>query len=294
MLYVPARPASFGSQPSNLNATYTDTGFCNPVVPSASANTKGSNTAMINGLDYDCYGLAIGMSGGGTVAATVKRWMLDILVDHTAGSGNAGSSWSTLIANLYFNSPTAGPGGNWAYRYFFPIFIPSGTAIGAAIQCSAAAAATPRVFLRTFAKPDSFLFPYGVGTKVQTIGATAASTTGVAVTPGTSALGSWSASLGTLSRDAFWWQLGIGSNDTTMTARSYLFDVGINATNKLICAQDVSYAVCGANEQASMEAFGGRPPIRVAPSGENVYVRGASAGGAPDSSMTAIVYALGG
>ena len=43
-----------------------------------------------------------------------------------------------------------------------------------------------------------------------------------------------------------------------------------------------------------MGAVGGTLPIRHVASGENVYVRGAATGGAPDSTMTAIVYAVGG
>jgi hypothetical protein len=106
-------------------------------------------------------------------------------------------------------------------------------------------------------------------------------------------MGSYSSSLGTLNFDAWWWQLGIGSDDTGMNANSYMFDVAVNATNKLICMQNVVYNVVGTAEQASKDAIGDMMPIRHVQSGENVYVRGA-AGSTPDSTMTAIVYALGG
>jgi hypothetical protein len=132
------------------------------------------------------------------------------------------------------------------------------------------------------------------GTKIQTLGANVASTSGTTVAPGNQVMGNWSASLDILDDDAWWWQLGIGSNDTSMTARTSWFDVGVNATNKILCLQGELYHVVGSAEQAGCGMFGFLPPYKEVPAGEDVYVRGASFGGAADSSMSAVVYALGG
>jgi hypothetical protein len=259
----------------------------------ANANTKGANTNMLNGIAEDCYGILIGFSGQ-SATTVARRCMVDLLIDPAAGVGNAGSSWSVIINNLYANSPTIGTTGCFGYWYFFPLYLKAGTAIGTAHQNLVAGTLPLPVYIMVVGKPKRPDL-VKVGTKVQTLGATVASTTGTAVTPSTSnSTRSWSATLGTISDDKWWWQLGIGSNDTSMTARSYLFDVGANATNKILCMQGIPYNVTGSIEQASMGAMGFLPPYKEISSGQDVYVRGISVGGAPDSSMTAIVYALGG
>lgn len=290
MLWVPG--TDFGWQVDNFGSTYTDTGIGINSPGHANANTKGANTQMLAGIAEDCYGILIGFSGRSTSGAAV-RCLTDLLIDPDAGIGGAGSAWSVIIANLYANAPTLGVAGAIGQWYYFPLYLKAGTAIGTAHQDLVAGTMPLRVMIRVFGKPKR---PDMVkcGTKVQTLGAVVGSTNGTAVTPGSSAMGSWSASLGQISGDKWWWQLGIGSNDTSMTARSYLFDIGANATNKILCAQGIPYNVVGTAEQAGMGAMGFIPPYKEISNGQDVYVRGASVGGSPDSSMTATVYALGG
>jgi hypothetical protein len=286
MLWTPT--STFNNSASAYGIAITDVGFGVNVPGHANANQKGANTQLVAGLAEDCYGISIGFSGG-NASTVIRRAMVDLLIDPAAGLGGAGSSWSVIIANLYVNSAALGVG-CFGYWYYFPLYLKAGTAIGAAHQSVAAGTVALRMGIKLHGKPSKpELLRYG--TRVQTIGATTASTTGVAVTPGTGAYGSYSASLGTLDRDAWWWQLGIGSADTTMTANGYLFDVAVNATNKLFCMEDVPYSVSSTIEIASMASQGPSPPIRDVQSGEDVYVR-AAAVAAPDTSMTAIVYAL--
>ena len=282
----------FGWQVDNFGATYTDAGLGVNSPGHANANTKGANTQMLVGIAEDCYGILIGFSGQ-SATTVARRCLVDLLIDPAAGVGGAGSSWSVIIANLYANSPTFGVTGCFGYWYYFPLYLKAGTAIGTAHQNLVAGTLPLRVCVRVLGKPKR---PDLVkcGTKVQTLGATVGTTTGTTVVPGTQALGNWSATLGTISNDCWWWQLGIGSNDTSMTAGGYLFDVGANATNKILCAQGIPYNVTGTIEQASMGAMGLIPPYKEISSGQDVYVRGVNGAGAPDSTMTAIVYALGG
>jgi hypothetical protein len=79
-----------------------------------------------------------------------------------------------------------------------------------------------------------------------------------------------------------------------MVANTYWFDVAVNATNKLTCMQMMGYRVGTSLEQSGKSASGLIHPIRSVQSGEDVYVRGVALGGAPDTSFTTIVYALGG
>jgi hypothetical protein len=211
------------------------------------------------------------------------------LIDPAAGIGNAGSSWSVLINNLFTNGPamTAATIGHW---FYFPIFIAAGTAIGARVQ-DVVGAATVRCCVRLYGRPTR---PdvLNVGTRVQTIGATTASTDGVSVTPGNNVVGTYSASLGTLTSPAWWWQLGLGSADTSMTAQIYRFDIAHDATAKYICSQGIVYHIpTTTGELSGKAAFGEREPIRAAPSGTDVYVRGHAAA-TPDTGFTTVVYAL--
>jgi hypothetical protein len=256
----------------------------------ANANEKGANTALLAGIAYDCYGIAIGFSGGNTTSVA-RRQLTDLLIDPAAGVGNAGSSWSVAIANLYSAGPTWGSN-NEGVWYYFPLFIPAGSAIGAAHQDMAASTTALRMGVRLYgqpSRPDAL----NVGTQVQTLGVTLASTEGTAVTPGTSgAWGSYSSSLGTLTRASWWWQIGIGSADGTWNAETTMYDVACNATNKITCLQEVQFSVGGTAETSSKQAFGTVIPIQMIGAGQDVYVRGNCIQSASNTNMTAVVYAL--
>lgn len=288
MLWTP--PTTYNSFIStNLNsATISDAGFSSQTFTSGAANTKGSVTACIAGSIRPGYGLGILLLGG-NASATIRRQMVDIMIDYGAGAGNAGSTWSVLIANLYANSPgfTSGVCG---FQYFFPILIPLGAAIGARFQ-DVAATQTMKIIVSTLGPLSRQEQGMKLGTGVETIGATTASTSGVAVTPGTNVKGSFSASLGTLTRKCFFFQLGIGSADTTMTLNSYLFDLHHGASQQYPIIQDLPYCV-ESTERAGKDWMGTGFPYRDVPGGENLYVRGAGCGGAPDTSMDAVAYAV--
>ena len=292
MLWTPGG-YDFGWSVDNFGATLTDTGIGINSPGHANANTKGANTSMLVGIAEDCYGILIGFSGQ-SATTVARRCAVDLLIDPAAGVGGTGSSWSVAIANLYANSPTFGVTGCFGYWYYFPLYLKAGTAIGTAHQNLVLGTLPLRVSIMIYGKPKRPDL-IRVGTKVQTLGMNVSSaTTAVAVTPSTqSSTRSYSASLGTLSSDAWWWQLGIASNDTSMTAGGYFFDIAANATNKILCAQGIFYNVTGTIEQASKSAMGFLPPYKEITSGEDVYVRGVSGAGAPDSTMTAAVYALG-
>lgn len=290
MLWTPVN--DFGWSVDNYGSTYTDAGIGVSSPGHANANTKGANTSMLVGIAEDCYGISISFSGRSGAAAS-QRCMVDLLIDPAAGVGNTGSSWNVVIANLFAVGPTLGTVGAFGYHYYFPLYLKAGTAIGTAHQNNTAGTLALRVAIRCYGKPSrSELMK--CGTLVQTINANTSTTGGtVATTPGTGAKGSYSATLGTLTRDSWWWQLGVGSTDTSMTANGYLWDIAANATNKIMCAENIMYAVVSNAEQAGKAAMGTNIPIKCISSGQDVYTR-AAAVGAPDTGMFGIVYALGG
>jgi len=286
MLWTPG--SDFGWSADNFGATYTDAGIGLNSPGHANANTKGANTNMLNGIAEDCYGIAIGFSGG-NAAATIRRHLVDLLIDPAAGIGNAGATWAVLIANLYANSPSLIMG---AYWYYFPLYLKAGTAIGSANQSLTSGTAALRVCVKVFGKPTRPEL-LKVGFKVETFGAvTASATEGTAITPGTSAMGSNTASLGTTVNDLFWWQCGLGFNDTTLVDEATLMDVlAGDGTNNVICAENV-LMVDNNSEQSGKSAMGTRPPVRHVKAGANVYMRAAGAA-APQTTPTCVAYGCG-
>ena len=249
----------------------------------ADPHTKGADTAVVSAIAEDCYAMAILISGGSTIT-TVRRQLTDILIDPAGGT-----SWSVLINNLISNSPAISTGfSGWWYK--FPIFLKAGTAIGARTQ-DVVGGSTLRVGVRVYGRP-SRPERYNVGTKVQTLGADTSTTSGTAFTPGaTGSMGSYSSSLGTLTRDSWWWQVGNATNDTSLGSITIWLDVAANATNKVICAHEILYN-SSSNEICSKQAFGAVQPIQYITAGQDVYVRGVTGSGSADSTNTAVVYAV--
>jgi hypothetical protein len=253
------------------------------------AHTKGSNTAVLPGVDYDCYGIYLYFTNGNT-DSTARRSMVDILIDPAAGVGNAGSSWSVLINNLLMSAPGVAVGIN-GYQFYFPLFIPAGTAIGARTQ-DLVGGATVSISTTLYGQPTRPDL-LNVGTIVQTLGATTATTSGVAVTPGVSgSMGSYTASLGTLTNASWWWQLGTGLNDAALGDIRLVWDIAVDATSKYLCASRIISYSTSASERNSKYAFGRELPIRMTPAGTDVYVRAGTGSGAGDSTNTACVYAV--
>jgi hypothetical protein len=279
-------PNSFGWSASNFGATYTDTGI-GTAVTSGAANTKGSTVSLLAGssVTEDVYGIAIGFSGGFT-AATIRVWLADIYFDPAGGT-----SWESTprIANLIVNSPCLH---NGAYWYYFPLYVKNNTSIGMSVQSNNATSAL-RGLVKVFGKPSRPEW-LQVGSFVKTFGATTASSNGTTITPGTSAMGAYTASLATTANDLWWWQGGIAINDTTQTNVGYLIDIAAgDASNKVLVAENIRVSNAGTAEQSGKDAFGTREPIFSIKSGANVYMR-AACSGTPDSSVTVAAYGLGG
>jgi hypothetical protein len=276
-------PNEWGWSTSNFGATYTEAGFGTSVAAHATnANAKGTAVSLLAGASVteDVYGIEIVVVGGFT-AVNVRRYLADLLIDPAGGS-----SWTTIINNLAFGGPAWIQSG---YRYYFPLYLKSGTSIGMQQQCTTAAIAF-RAGVKLFGKPTR---PDKVdcGTKVETFGATTASSSGTGITPGNGVLGSYTASLGTTVADLWWWQWGgILSNDTTITPqKGVMGEVACgDATNKKLCYTGYTWAMT--NEDQGKDS--GFQCVRTIKAGEAVYVRCAGSGAA-DTTPTTTAYGLG-
>ena len=226
MLFSPV--SNYGWSVDNFGATYTDSGIGTQIPSHASNHTKGTATSLIAGasITEDVYGIAIGFTGGWG-SGGIRMWMTDLLIDPAGGT-----SWSVAIANLAANSPHICLKGCW---YYFPLYLKNGTSIGMQTQCNAGSN-NIRGLVRVFGKPTH---PELVkaGTKVETFGATTASTTGVSITPGTSAMGALTASMGTTAGDLWWWQAGNLMSDSARAPHALWMDVlAGDGTNNVLCA----------------------------------------------------------
>jgi len=287
MLYTPVN--EFNWEATNFADAFGSTTNSTLLTASGTAHVKGADASVMVGLAEDCYGMILCFFSGSTVT-TIRRQMVDLLIDPAAGVGNAGASWTVLINNLFTGNPSVLVGKS-GHKFYFPLFLKAGTAIGARTQ-DTVIDATVRLAIKVFGKPTH---PELVkfGTSVQTMGADTATTAGITVVPGVSSVyGSYSATYGTLARDAWWWQLGYGLNDSSMSDGRQAWDIAHDTTAKILCAQGIESSAVSAEETVK-EAFGHRLPIRCASAGSSVYVRALTTNSTADSGYSAVVYAVG-
>src|SRR3989304_2985366 len=100
------------------------------ITANSTSHTKGSWTSCINPVDYDSYGLWIGLSE--TAAANTRT---DMLLDIGIGPTGGGSE-QVIVSNLICGWSGTGSAGNTyaGRRFFLPIFIPRGVAVSARSQ----------------------------------------------------------------------------------------------------------------------------------------------------------------
>ncbi|MGH8758331.1 MAG: hypothetical protein ACREVW_02265 [Burkholderiales bacterium] len=266
---------------TNYGATMTDAGFGTTVPAHANAHTKGAAGALIAGasVSSDVYGIAV-LACGGNSNAAVHRFLLDLLVDPAGGT-----SWSTLIANILFHSPSFQKG---LYQYFFPLWLKAGSSIGAQQQSSTAAQGI-QIGVRLLTKPSRPEL-IKVGYTAESYGAVTASTSGTAITVGNGVAGAWT-SVGTTAGRPWWWQAGLASDDTSMTMAGALLDVSVgDAANKRLAAEGILYSN-DSTERVGKAAVGEYQPVMQAVPAETVYMRG-TAPGAPDTSTTVCAYGV--
>lgn len=279
-------PYEFGWSASNFGSTWTDAGFGVNCPGHASANTAGADTNLLNGIAEDAYGIAICFTGGATAGAS-RRNLVTILIDPGAGGGNAGSNWQVFIPFLFVNSAAFVGGGYW---YYFPLYIPAGTAIGGRNISSTASTSALRVGVKVFGKPKRPEL-CRVAKGVQSMGYSAPTTIGTAVTMDYQVKGTWTY-IGTINQSrTFWWQIGMAMNDSSRTINAYLLDIGWSSdggtTVVPICENILM--TDNASEQSGKAAVGDRLPFMDVPVSLDIYARCACVGGLAGEGNTYLV-----
>jgi hypothetical protein len=279
-------PCGFGLILDSQTARPTSGALGITVTANGAADTKSNYQGIFSAaaVTHDVYGIRISgcilSLNGGT-----RQVLFDVATDPAGGT-----TYADVIANLGMMPINTGYQG--AFSYFFPLFIKAGSSIAIRHQCGTGAVdAQFRVWL--YCKPTR-PEQWRSGSYVNTYGATTASTTGTAVTPGTVAEGAW-ASLGTLTRPAWYFQACLLIDDSTITSNQvYDCDVGIgDGTNTDVVIQGLSYLGNSGEAIHPLSYPSFNECVREVPSGVSVYGR-SQASGTPDSNCSMIAYALGG
>src|SRR5579871_3092164 len=186
------------------------------IAPSATANTKGSWTQLTASCPIDADMIEISI-----VCAELQNTELADAVDIGIGSsGNEIVIFNNLMAvcQSRFTNPRS--------TYVFPCSIPAGTRISARSQSIAASGGGVYMSIRVF---QTGFQGQGGASGVDAIGFNAAATTGVAITPGNGAKGSWTQIVASSSVDYAGLAMCIDNGPASSSA-IYLIDVGIGGS----------------------------------------------------------------
>jgi hypothetical protein len=285
---------------ANMLWTMSDGGFrfvaSNQDAPSLTPGTSitpGNNTYPAYAeilsdasVTEDCFGIFIRVTGI-NVSTTAKDAIFKIGID-TAGGTTFVDFISHLSASCAQSTATTVAAG--CVDYYFPVFIPAGTAIAATCSVNNATVGTARVFIKLFggvARRE--LLAYGHG--VDSFGEVTGSSRGTTITPGTSGAAGTYVQMGSnTAKQYMWWQVGFGINNGTITNLAYWVDLAAgDATNKDIIISDEQY------QAGTQEGLSGPRTYmnywREVPSGVGIYAR-ASSSGTPVSGCSAIAHGV--
>ncbi len=245
----------------------------------AGSGSKGSWGQILSALTYDVYGLMLWINTG-WASATQRDYLIDIGVDPAGGS-----SYSPVISNILAHQ-ASDPiyGGRW---YYFPFFIKAGSTVGARAQSNGAY--TIRVAAIAYGRPTNPEVAL-CGQYSETLGVSGNG--GTSITPGASgAEGAW-VSLGTTTKNLWWFQLCVGFSTTATTALIYFCDLATgDETNKHMIIENLPLFNPGALEKT------GNPLMMdgywEVPAGGTLYVR-ASCSGTSDTGCNALAVGIGG
>lgn len=256
-------------------------------VTPGTSNAKGSWTqvASSGSIAQDIYAFYMQIFAGST-ASSQKDQLFDVGVDPAGGT-----SYTAIISNLDVGeSPSLSQAG--AREFAFPFFIKAGSSVAVRVAGSNATAGTVRVAMKFYGNPSRpETFP--VGQYSETLG-TISGSAGPSITPGNATDGSW-LDLGATTRDLWWWQLGYGISNSTITAEYTYFELAWgDASNKhtifKIMHGGTTSESCGAAAQTNLLSWASYQPV---PAGTHIYVR-ARTNNSPDTGYHVNAVGIGG
>jgi len=261
-------------EPPQLTLVYDNYGTPSTTAPGTSVipgatNAEGAWTSIATGANIaqDIYGILLWISGANVTTAD-KSQILDL-----GGDAAGGTNYQAYLSNICCGS--SGFSLDGGYWYWFPLLLKAGTQVAVRVQGSNGTAGTVRVAAQFWGRP---LSPHAtkVGRYSETIG-TITNSGGQSFTPGNSgADGAWQ-SLGTTTRNCWWWQLCPQISNGTITALIYYLDLAYGDTsNKHFIIKKAALFVTGTIEKVNL-------PLQMTgycdvPAGATLYVRGTCSG----------------
>lgn len=253
VLVVP--PMIGAKHESNITAAAT-TGTV--ITASATANTKGSYTSLIDPTSFPSYGIWVAFRNV-HVSATVTNILVDISYGPTGG-GNE----QILIPDLNAGAAPTGTTHVGAKLYFFPVYVPTGTRVSARCQASTGSD-TVQVSIWLAQQP---LYPWTCG-NVSVYGRDATNSRGTSVTLGTGAFGTWTELLNAaggsgLSHPHRYWAMSMDLlADTTATDDNYdIIELGIGPNSGAVTTIAGPFQF---QEEGAEAVYGPIPLITYAP-----------------------------
>ncbi len=278
MLHVPVGANSFGRTSPSWGTTRPAGANGTAVTPGS--GVYGSYAAVGSALTADAYGLLININSNNASAAS-RTTVVTIGIDPAGGTSFTDHILDLLCGGV---SSYTVSGGAW---YYFPIFIPAGSRIGAKAMGSVATAIRVGAVARQKPSNPSMIRK---GSYIETLGISGH--VGTAVTPGTASEGAWT-SLGTTTKRCWWWQIGIQvpTTDTSWNAAGIHVDLAVgDVSNKDIIISDTLIITTTSEAMALLPITAGVEWD--VPAGSEIFVRAQSSGTL--DSYTAAAYGCGG
>lgn len=265
-----------------------------PAAAFGTSITPGNNTygtAVQVGADTteECWGLLIGVNGI-AFSTTAKDSLTQIGFDFSgAGTFPVTPDRFNSVELLTSDAGTYQVPGQGVH-FYFPIYLPAGTAIMARGSVNNATVGTQNVWWQLYGRPNH---PEAIrrGVFIQSMGITPASSSGTPLTPGTTAEGT-AVSVGTLTDEAWFWEYGVGQSSAGVIAGTIHTDLLIGSSSGPVIVENMRYAST-AGEVHMKEPALIYSPIASVPAGTEIFAR-MQHSATPDSGHSVAVYAVGG
>lgn len=272
---------------SHLTTRPGTTGFGTAITPGN--NTYG--TALQIGADTveECWGILIGVNNI-NASTLAKDSLTQIGFDFTGGTTFPATpdrfNSIELLTSCASTYGTAGSG----LAFYFPIYLPAGTAIMARGSVNNATVGTQNVWWQLYGRPKNPEVARR-GQFVQALGITAASSSGTAVTPGGAAEGT-AVSVGLLTDDSWYWEWGVGQNDADMQPAVLHSDILIGSSTGPVIVENLPHTL-GGQEAITKPASLAWAPVASVPAGTEIFARMQNST-TNDTAYSVAVYAVGG